>query len=176
MNDLLSPHARSVLLGDRQCTATARNGERCRRAPIPGGTVCVLHGGRTPLAQQAATEFMASLREPALGVLYRATRNAPPCEHCGRSDADRDPVALKAAIAILDRTGFHPSLAVQVTHEEPHADYVAWIPQDRLEQMNAWIADAKAAMANGEPQVDDVIEALAAPVEDAMLVEPEPGS
>jgi riboflavin biosynthesis pyrimidine reductase len=77
--------------------------------------VCALHGGKTPLAQQAAREFLDGLREPALEVLYRATRNAPPCEHCGRSDADRDPVAVRAAVEILNRTGFGPHATIDTT-------------------------------------------------------------
>ena len=32
----------------RQCTGTNREGERCRRQPIRGGTVCVMHGGSIP--------------------------------------------------------------------------------------------------------------------------------
>lgn len=38
-----------------QCTATSKqSGERCKRRPIPGGTVCVMHGGKTPQVQAAA--------------------------------------------------------------------------------------------------------------------------
>ena len=60
-------------------------------------------------------ERLALLAEPALDVLYRATRNAPPCEVCGRSDADRDPNAIRAAIAILDRFGLGPSAKLEVS-------------------------------------------------------------
>jgi hypothetical protein len=38
----------------RRCTATARSGEQCRRQPIPGGEVCVLHGGAAPQVQKSA--------------------------------------------------------------------------------------------------------------------------
>ena len=37
-----------------QCKATARSGNRCKRRPIPGGTVCVMHGGKAPAVQAAA--------------------------------------------------------------------------------------------------------------------------
>ena len=96
--DLLnaSPHARSVLLGDRQCTTMNREGNRCGRASALGQFVCDLHGAKSPLSIQAGKERMATLVEPALEVLYRATCNAPPCEVCGRSDADRDPTAVHA--------------------------------------------------------------------------------
>lgn len=42
-------------MGDRQCTARSKqSGERCKRAPIPGGTVCVMHGGKSPVVAAAA--------------------------------------------------------------------------------------------------------------------------
>jgi hypothetical protein len=38
-----------------RCTATAKGtGERCKRRPIPGGTVCVKHGGGAPAVRAAA--------------------------------------------------------------------------------------------------------------------------
>jgi hypothetical protein len=36
-------------MDDRRCTATSKQtGERCRRFPTPGRTVCRFHGGKTP--------------------------------------------------------------------------------------------------------------------------------
>lgn len=41
--------------GRRQCTATSKqSGERCKRRPIPGGTVCTSHGGAAPAVRAAA--------------------------------------------------------------------------------------------------------------------------
>lgn len=38
-----------------QCTAKSRrSGERCRKPPMKGGTVCAMHGGKTPVALAAA--------------------------------------------------------------------------------------------------------------------------
>lgn len=38
-----------------RCTATSRqSSERCRRVPIPGGNVCVMHGGASPNVAAAA--------------------------------------------------------------------------------------------------------------------------
>ena len=169
----LSPHARRVLLGKRQCIGTSRNGMRCRKSPLVGAFVCEDHGGNTPLSQKATKEFLNTLRYPALEVLYRATRNAPPCDHCGRSDADRDPVALKAAIAILDRTGFHPTLAIQAPAAPTPADYRAWIPQDRMDIMSQWLAEARAACERNDPLPGEqrALEQRADEAEDAMLVE-----
>jgi len=117
MDEFLSPHATSVLFADRRCTATNRAGQRCGRAAAPFQFVCDKHGAKSPLAKQAAKERMAMLLEPATEVLFRATRNAEPCPHCGRSDADRDPSAIRAAIAILDRCGFGPTAKLTVERE-----------------------------------------------------------
>lgn len=44
----------------RQCTAKAKGtGERCKRAPIRGGTVCKLHGGGSRRAREAAGRRLA---------------------------------------------------------------------------------------------------------------------
>lgn len=37
-----------------RCTATSRSGNRCKRRPIPGGTVCAMHGGKAPQVVAAA--------------------------------------------------------------------------------------------------------------------------
>jgi hypothetical protein len=131
-----------------------------------------MHGGKIPTVQKAARERLLALVEPALDVLLRMLRAAPPCEHCGRSDVDRDPVVLRAAQLVLDRTGFHPTLSVAV--QQPRvAEHFAWIPTDRLAQMQEWIAEAKAAMQRGEPTAEEKDERTL----DAVLVEevPTPG-
>jgi hypothetical protein len=64
----------------RQCTAMNRAGDRCRRQPIPGGEVCILHGGGTAQAQSAAKLRLLAMVEPVLGVFeaivdaYQSTR------------------------------------------------------------------------------------------------------
>ena len=46
----------------RQCTATSKqSGERCRRAPIKGGTVCKIHGGGSGKVQAAADRRLAEV-------------------------------------------------------------------------------------------------------------------
>lgn len=43
-----------------QCKATAStSGNRCRRAAIPGGTVCAFHGGNAPQVRAKANERVA---------------------------------------------------------------------------------------------------------------------
>lgn len=115
MDEFLSRNARAVLLPDRRCTANNKDGERCGRSAALGAFTCDKHGAKSPLSIKAAHERLAVLAEPASDVLFRATRTAPPCPVCERSDADRDPTAVRAAIAILDRFGVgpHASLTVQ---------------------------------------------------------------
>lgn len=60
------------------CTATAKStGEKCRRAPIPGGTVCVKHGGGTRKARAAGRRRLAeaaALKELATWETQMAAR------------------------------------------------------------------------------------------------------
>ncbi|MGB2710112.1 MAG: hypothetical protein WBC33_01240 [Conexibacter sp.] len=98
----------------RRCTGTNRTGERCWRQPIPGGTVCVMHGGASPQVQKSARERLLAGADLAIDALLRVLEShGPPCEHCGRSDGDRDPAVVSAARVILDRSGFHPSVTIQ---------------------------------------------------------------
>jgi SAM-dependent methyltransferase len=41
-------------MDDGRCTARSRTGERCRRAPANGASVCSMHGGRAPPVDVAA--------------------------------------------------------------------------------------------------------------------------
>lgn len=44
-------------MDDERCTATSKNsGQRCKRYPIPGGTVCVMHGGKAGQVKAKALE------------------------------------------------------------------------------------------------------------------------
>ena len=99
---------------DRRCTGTNRLGERCARAPIPGGTVCILHGGASPNAQHAAKMRLLAMVEPVLGVfesiveVWHSTR----CPTCNKPTGDPMPV-IRVGQLVLDRAGFHPTLTVQ---------------------------------------------------------------
>src|SRR3546814_19405165 len=55
----------------RRCTAKNRAGERCGKAPIKGGTVCVTHGGSAPQVRRKATLRLLELVDPAIGTLAR---------------------------------------------------------------------------------------------------------
>jgi hypothetical protein len=89
---------------ERRCTATsAASGERCKRAAIKGGFVCTSHGGASPQARKKAKERLLELVDPALAALQKVLT----------SDAD-DSVKVRAALGILDRTGFKPGVQITV--------------------------------------------------------------
>lgn len=171
MKTFLSRHAHNTLLPERRCTAHNRDGSRCGNPPIPGGLTCRFHGGATPLAQKAAKERLLMLVEPALAVLERATRSAPPCEHCGRSDADRDPTAVRAAGMILDRAGFHPSMLTAQQSPASAPAYLRWVPEDRLQQINVWLREARLSMEAGEPRPVGQLPVLEAETQPAEAVD-----
>jgi hypothetical protein len=77
----------------RQCTATSRGGSRCKRSPIPGGTVCRMHGGAAPQVQASAAARLAALVDPAIGTLGKSLKS------------DNERVALAAAQDVLNRNG-----------------------------------------------------------------------
>ena len=93
MSDAQRPH--------RQCTAKAKGtGERCRRPPIRGGTVCEKHGGSAPQVKRSARRRLLEMAEPAAAALSIALDTAV---------RQRDvPRIVAVAKAILDRAG-HPA-------------------------------------------------------------------
>lgn len=54
-----------------RCTATNRQGARCGKPPIPGGTVCRMHGGAAPQVKQAAMERLKAMQPKALNTIER---------------------------------------------------------------------------------------------------------
>jgi hypothetical protein len=87
----------------RRCTATARSGERCGRSPALGATVCYYHGGAAPQVKAKAQERLRALQHPAIDALARALEQ--------RTDLA---AALRAALAVLDRTGLGPRNTIDV--------------------------------------------------------------
>ena len=103
------------------CGAKTAAGGNCKRSPIPGGSRCVLHGGASPLARQEAE------RRLLLGVSFALDRlldavsehhHAVPCPMCGCNPSRNDPNVLRAAVALLDRSGFGPGVTLSHTNEE----------------------------------------------------------
>jgi hypothetical protein len=79
-------------LGGRQCTARSkRTGQRCKRAPITGGTTCWLHGGAAGQVQRKAAERVAEARALATFEQYSPNGRSP------------EPVDVLAELAVLVR-------------------------------------------------------------------------
>ena len=122
----IGPHTERSIIGqprkDALCGARKlRAGPPCRRSPIRGGTKCALHGGSSPLARQAAERRLLYGVSLAIDRLIDALSehdHEGPCALCGCSPLARDPVAIRAAIALLDRSGFAPSVRLQHSTEE----------------------------------------------------------
>lgn len=91
--------------GPRQCTATVKDGSRCKKNPCYGSNVCEVHGGATPLGKTEAKRKLLLLVEPALAALEKALA----CEDW--------PVVVRAATVLLDRAGFGPTSKLIVENE-----------------------------------------------------------
>jgi len=90
-----------------KCNGTTRKGLPCTRSPIPGGSVCIFHGGAAPLVKAAAKQRLLAMTEPAFAVLMEVME-----------EGAEDEVRLKAAIAVLDRAGYGPRSTVVVDHRK----------------------------------------------------------
>lgn len=59
-----------ALAASSQCVARSKqSGEQCKRRAIPGGKVCVLHGGKAPQVQAKALLNLRRARDAALDKL-----------------------------------------------------------------------------------------------------------
>lgn len=66
------------LMDDRRCRAKAKgSGERCKRYAVPGGRVCVMHGGASPQVRAAAARRRAEAEATALLELIWDPEAAP---------------------------------------------------------------------------------------------------
>lgn len=154
----------------RQCTGTAKHtGERCKRAPIPGGSVCAMHGGNTPMVRQAAQRRLIGMVEPALDGLEMAMRQDP-CDKCGRP-ADMS-LVVRAAQIVLDRSGLGPQGSLLVEHRATPHPFAKWMTQEQLEQIAMWCEEAEQRRRRGEPASDEyIVEAEVIASDDAVLVD-----
>ena len=157
MDDVIGQRAFNKLDAGRQCTATSKQtGERCKRAPIVGGFVCDLHGGKIPAVRKSARERLLAMVDPALDALLRALKTGPPCEHCGRSDADKDPVVIRAAQIVLDRCGYHPTVSiVRAEAPNPFEDFTVDETVAELERL----LDTAKAMRDRQQQLTCAVDA-----------------
>lgn len=92
----------------RRCKAhSSQTGQRCKKAAMLGQTVCRKHGGASPQAKKAARERLNDLVDPAIASLKKVLERA--------IDSEDYAAVVRAAISILDRTGFHPSKSLELS-------------------------------------------------------------
>ena len=133
------------------CGAKTSTGTPCRRRPIKGGARCVLHGGGSPIAREAAERRLLYGVSLALDRLLDALsehEHDGPCALCGCNPSSRDPNTLRAAIALLDRSGFGPGLTLRTEEEEARVGEVrVTIVEPDPEQLAEYEASDRAALA-----------------------------
>ena len=88
------------------CKESLPNGEPCTRFAIPGGFVCLVHGGDNKSIREAAKTRLLMLVEPALRVIRRCMASGD------------EGIALKAAMTILDRSGYKDVIAAEEAPED----------------------------------------------------------
>lgn len=104
-------------LATRRCTAVAKHtGLQCARAPIPGGSVCINHGGGAPQTIAAAKARLLAMVEPVLGAFEEilAAWHGTRCHACGRPTGDPGPV-IQVGRLVLDRSGLGPQMKFEVS-------------------------------------------------------------
>lgn len=90
-----------------RCKAHKKTGERCKKAPIAGGTVCRFHGGAAKQVKRTAQQRLKALQPLAVKTYERAMHS------------DELPTAVRAATAALDRSGMGPSSHIEVDTFKP---------------------------------------------------------
>lgn len=102
-----------------RCTAHSKQRKaQCKRTAIPGGTVCRYHGGAAPQVMKAAAERLKELQYPAITAIegaLEANRGYITKDGDVHTEADH-PTRLRAATAVLDRTGLGPTTKQEVEH------------------------------------------------------------
>lgn len=159
----------------RTCGAMGRSGYPCRRRVAPGFTRCVLHGGATPLARQAASEALARAALPAAEAMFdiidRYHREV--CPTCGLPNGDPGPV-IRAAQIVLDRTGFGPAGTLAVTTSAPNKDLAGLSDEELMARAEKLLAAAKKEAAERAARIAQEAEPPMVAIE-GVILDPEPG-
>jgi hypothetical protein len=94
----------------RTCRAHTSAGNPCQKAPVRGALVCASHGGAAPQVKQAARRRLLEAADPAAARLVQLL------------DSPYEAIAVRAATALLDRSGHGPS-STQVQVDGGQVDY-----------------------------------------------------
>ncbi len=89
----------------QKCSAkSSRTGEPCQRWAMNGTNVCQMHGGAARQVRLKARERLNEMAGRAIDTLDIAME---------KINIDSS-VAVKAAIAVLDRTGYHAKRTIEI--------------------------------------------------------------
>ena len=101
-----------------KCAAhSSRTGQACQKWPIAGATVCRTHGGSAPRVKRKALERLKELQGSAVEVLAQAIDAEEQQLNRKGEVIGLGPdhaVRLRAATAVLDRTGMGPHQGIDV--------------------------------------------------------------
>lgn len=87
------------------CTAKSkRSGKQCQKPPIPGGTVCHMHGGGAPQVRAKAMDRLMALQHPAIDRLMELV-----------NQQEYPSTAYAAVKDVLDRTMGKPVESLELT-------------------------------------------------------------
>lgn len=141
-----------------ECSYIHRKGERegkqCGNPALAGTTVCRKHGGNAAHVREAAGRRLTEGAPRAADVLnemMEQSKDPDPCPLCKRGMPRDDNIIIKAAMAVLDRTGFGPSSKLHVEANVNHS-FLEYLTDAQLTQIDDWIDEAKkrAALELGE--------------------------
>lgn len=92
-----------------RCVAYVSDGSkrRCRKKRMLGQRICLAHGGGSPQARKSARERLHALVDPAINTLSEVIETGIEAGDMGN--------AVRASLGVLDRCGFHPTQAVEMT-------------------------------------------------------------
>lgn len=113
--------------GYRRCTANAKgSGDRCKRAPIPGGTVCNMHGGGSPSARRKGQNNLMEMLDPANARIARIISNP------NTKDTD----LIRIWENLLDRLGYPRNMEIGVEDiRDQILNAVAEVDEDTLQEI-----------------------------------------
>jgi len=122
-------------------------GDPCRRDVKPGFTRCSKHGAQFPESKIKAEHALALARMPAIEALQHVLDQflSATCATCGfpSGDSDRQRVAIRAAEAVLNRTGFGSAQTITVTPQNDGAIALSLLTPEERAELTGLLAQIK---------------------------------
>jgi hypothetical protein len=107
-----------------KCSATNRNGKKCGRNAIEGGTVCNMHGGSAPQVRRRAALRMLAMADYALDALWKDMK-----------DKGERRIRQVAYLSLLDRVGLKAAERFMIEEPEHATGFDADLSQLTNEEL-----------------------------------------